>query len=256
MREPWHDFLADGTAPGHGVEIYMNDAELVDSVASFLAAGFDADAAGVVVATPEHTEAILAEIAKRGYADRPYLVAGADEVLASLYEDGDLSAAAFDREIGALLDEAASTATGPPRVFGEMVDLLCMRNAQRDAIALEELWEELRRRRPFSLLCGYELDVFDVATQKAPMPEICNAHSHVLPAHDLERFNDAVARALTDVLGPATTRDIFYIVDRPLRARRVPAAQDALRWLVASFPAEAGPVLEAARGYYAGVEAA
>lgn len=251
VREPWNDFLGDGTAPGHGVEIYMDDAELVESVASFLAAGFEADAAGVVVATPAHTDAILAEIAKRGYGERSYLVAGADELLAALYEDGDLSPAAFDREVGALLDEAEATASGAPRVFGEMVDLLCLRNNQDDAIALEELWEELRRRRPFSLLCGYKLDVFDAATQKAPMPEICNAHSHVLPAHDLERFNDAVARALTDVLGPATTRDIYYIVDRPLRARRVPVAQDALRWLVASFPAEAGPVLEAARGYYA-----
>lgn len=256
MREPWNDFLADGTAPGHGVEIYAHDAELVESVASFLAAGFDADAAGVVVATPGHREAILAAIAERGFGERPYLVADAKEVLESLYEDGDLSAAAFDEVIGALLDEAGAAASGAPRVFGEMVDLLCIRNDAAGAIALEELWEDLRRRRPFSLLCGYRLDVFDAATQKAPMPEICNVHSHVLPAHDLQRFSDAVARALADVLGPATTRDIYYIVDRPLRARRVPVAQDALRWLVASFPAEAGPVLEAARGYYAGVEAA
>lgn len=256
MHEPWEAFLGDGAARGHGVEIYMHDEELVESVVSFLAAGFEADAAGIVVATPEHTDAILALIAERGYGDRPYIVAGADEVLASLYEDGDLSAAAFDREVGALLDEAEAAASGPPRVFGEMVDLLSLRNEQRDAIELEELWEELRRRRPFSLLCGYKLDVFDAATQKAPMPEICNAHSHVLPAHDLQRFNDAVARALTDILGPATTRDIYYIVDRPLRARRVPVAQDALRWLVASFPAEAAPVLEAARGYYERAEAA
>lgn len=256
MQEPWKDFLGDGAAHGHGVEIYRDDAELVESVASFLAAGFEADAAGVVVARPEHTEAILAAIGERGYGDRPYLVADAAELLESLYEDGDLSATAFDREIGRLLDEAGAAASGTPRAFGEMVDLLCLRNNPTDAIALEELWEELRRRRPFSLLCGYKLDVFDVATQKAPMPEICNVHSHVLPAHDLQRFNDAVARALTDVLGPTTTRDIYYIVDRPRRARRVPVAQDALRWLVASFPAEAGPVLEAARGYYAGVEAA
>lgn len=256
MHEPWSAFLADGTAAGHGVEIYTEDAELVESVASFLVGGFEADAAGVVVATPEHAEAILTEIDARGYGERACVVADADDVLASLYEGGALSAAAFDRVVGGLLDEAEAAAPGAPRAFGEMVDLLCVRDRLVEAVALEELWEGLRRRRPFSLLCGYRLDVFDPATQKAPMPEICNVHSHVLPAHDLERFNDAVERALTDVLGPTTTRDIYYIVDRPLRARRVPVAQDALRWLVASFPAEAGPVLEAARGYYAPVEAA
>jgi hypothetical protein len=256
MHEPWSAFLEDGTAAGHGVEIYVSDSDLVDSVTSFLVGGFEAGSAGVVVATPQHADAILAELERRGYGDHPIIVAGADEVLASLYEDGDLSATAFEREIGALLDRAQDASAGAPRAFGEMVDLLCLRGNQKDAIALEELWEELRRRRPFSLLCGYRLDVFDAAAQKAPLPEICNVHSHVLPAHDLQRFNNAVARALSDVLGPATTRDIFYIVDRPLRARRVPVAQDALRWLVTSFPAEAGRVLEAARGYYEGVEAA
>ncbi|HZQ81330.1 MAG TPA: hypothetical protein VFB25_05090 [Gaiellaceae bacterium] len=137
-----------------------------------------------------------------------------------------------------------------------MVDLLCIGGATEDAIALEELWEELRRRRTFALLCGYQLDVFDAKTQKAPLPEICNVHSHVLPAHDVDRFNRAVTRALTDVLGAPTARDIFYIVNRPLRARRVPVAQDALRWLAASFPASADEVLAAARRYYEPVEAA
>jgi hypothetical protein len=95
------------------------------------------------------------------------------------------------------------------------------------------------------------MDVFDAGTQKALLPEICNAHSHVLPAHDLTRFNESVLRALTEVLGAATTRDIYYIVNRPLRARRVPVAQDALRWLAVSFPQSAERVLETARGYYA-----
>jgi hypothetical protein len=250
VREPWEAFLADGAAPGHGVEIYVRDEELVESVVGFLRAGIEADAPGVVVATPEHAEAILARF------DGPLLVRDAARTLAALHEDGELSSARFGEVIGGVLDEAAEIAPGAPRVFGEMVDLLCRSGAAEEALALEGLWEELRGRRRFSLLCSYRLDVFDAETQRAPMPGICNAHSHVLPAHDLKRFNDAVARALVEVLGPQTTRDVYYIVERPLRGRRVPVAQDALRWLVSSFPAEATAVLEAARGYYEGVEAA
>lgn len=255
--DSWGEFLADGQAAGHGVEIYTRDEELVDSVASYLVAGFAVDAPGVVVATPAHAAAISAELERRGLSHEAMLLfADAEETLDSLYEEGALSAAAFERVVGGLLDEAQAVTNGAPRAFGEMVDILCERRAVDDAIALEEMWEELRRRRPFSLLCGYRLDVFDAHTQKAPLPEICNVHSHVLPAHDLERFNEAVGRALTEVLGPATTRDIFYIVNRPLRARRVPVAQDALRWLAASFPTTADDVLAAARGYYEPVEAA
>jgi hypothetical protein len=105
-------------------------------------------------------------------------------------------------------------------------------------------------------MCGYRLDVFDAELQQELVPAICNVHTHVLPAHDLPRFNRAVDQALGDVLGPDRARDIYEVIDRPLRARRVPVAQDALRFVTASFPDEARAVLSAARGYYADVEAA
>ena len=245
MHEPWDSFLEDGAAPGHGVEIYTRDEELVESVTAFLTAGFEADAAGVVIATPDHVEAIRAAVGASG----TLICADADETLAALFQDGMLSPERFEQIVGGLLDEAQLSRTGAPRAFGEMVDRLRLRG-RAEAMALEELWEEERRRRPFSLLCAYRLDVFDPAMQDGPLQQICNVHSHVMPAHDLPRFNNAVDCALTEVLGPRVTRDVYYIVDRPLRARRVPVAQDALRWLVASFPAEAPEVLAAARGYY------
>lgn len=255
MFAPWGEFVSDGAAPGHGVEVYARDEELVDTVATFVAAGVAADASAVLVATPAHVAAIVEALERRGLVDPPLIVADAEQTLERILEAG-LEPEPFSEIVGELLDAAEATALGAPRAFGEMVDLLVQRHAIDEAIALEELWEELRRARPFSLLCAYRLDVFDEDAQRAPLPAICNVHSHVLPAHDPSRFDAAVRKALTEVLGPATTRDIYYIVDRPLRARRVPIAQDALRWLAASFPDTAGQVLEAARGYYAAVEAA
>lgn len=247
--------MADGAAAGHGVELYAHDEELVESVAGFVAAGVAADAACVLVATPLHVAAVEDELARRDVVDPPLVLADADETLDRILDAG-LAPEPFDAIVGELLDAAEAAAPGAPRAFGEMVDLLWQRGMVDEALVVEDLWEALRRKRPFSLLCAYRVDVFDAAAQRAPLPAICNVHSHVLPAHDPARFDTAVRRALTEVLGAATTRDIYYIVDRPLRGRRVPVAQDALRWLAASFPESAGRVLDAARGYYAAVEAA
>jgi hypothetical protein len=41
---------------------------------------------------------------------------------------------------------------------------------REEAIADEELWNRLARSRRFTLLCGYELDIFDPAAQAAVYP--------------------------------------------------------------------------------------
>ncbi len=256
MTKRWTEFLADSEEAGHGVEIYTRDEELVDSVATFLAAGFAVDAPGLVVTTPAHATAITDELAARGFDGRLLLMIDAEQAAEALYTNRRFSARSFERVANGFLDLAEAAGTGRLRVFGEVVDLLRLRGAMSDAIALEHMWEDLRSRRPFSLLCGYRLDVFDAAVQGSPLPEICSCHTHVLPAHDLERFSNAVTRALTDVLGTATTRDVYYIVDHSLRGHRIPVAQDALRWVAASLPNDADAVLATARGYYDRVEAA
>ena len=149
--------------------------------------------------------------------------------------------------VGGLVDEFAGR---PLRIFGEMVDLLSRRGRVDEAIELEELWNDLQRTRSFSLLCGYRLDVFDSAVQAGPLPSVCRVHSHVLPAHDDARFRSAVERALVDVLGPSKARDVLYIVGGTMRERRVPVAQDALRWVTANMPAQAERILTLARSLY------
>ena len=84
-----------------------------------------------------------------------------------------------------------------------------------------------------------------------PLPSVCRVHSHVLPAHDDARFRSAVERALVDVLGPSKARDVLYIVGGTLREKRVPVAQDALRWVTANMPAQAERILTLARSLYA-----
>ncbi len=254
-QSAWDRFVSGQDPSGHGAEIYSDDDELAQSVALFLATGFEAGETGVVTATAEHVAAIADALAARGWsADRisssaQLLVSDAESTLESILVDDRLSAEAFERVIGGFVDELADR---PLRIFGEMVDLLSRRGRVDEAIELEELWNGLQRTRSFSLLCSYRLDVFDSAVQAGPLPSVCRVHSHVLPAHDEALFRSAVDRALIEVLGPSKARDVLYIVGGTKRERRVPVAQDALRWVTANMPAQAERILSLARSLYLG----
>jgi hypothetical protein len=261
MSRLWQEFLSGPAPAGHAVEIYSEIDELAQSVAAFLAAGFELGEPALVVATPGHLAAFSDALAERSWdeqalAQRASLVmADAETTLAAILDEGAPSEARFEAVVGPLVDRATEQApAGGARVFGEMVDLLTRRGEPRAAVELERLWNRLRQARPISLLCAYRLDVFDGATQTGPLLDLCRSHSHVLPAHDARRFTSAVDLALVKVLGAAKARDVYYIVGGREREKRVPVAQDALRWVAQNLPAQAERVLAVARGKY--VEAA
>jgi len=253
-QSPWDLFVSGADPSGHGAEIYSDVNELAESVARFLASGFEAGEAGLVVGTSEHVGAIAAALASRGWsaeaidASARLLVADAESTLELILVDGTPSPEAFERVVGGLIDQLGNR---PLRIFGDMVDVLAGRGDVDQAIQLEELWNDLQLTRHFSLLCAYHLDVFDHDVQAGPLPSVCRVHSHVLPAHDDARFRSAVDRALVEVLGPAKARDVLYIVGSTLREKRVPVAQDALRWVTANMPAQAERILALARSLYA-----
>ena len=118
-------------------------------------------------------------------------------------------------------------------------------------MALEELWNGLAQRRDFSLLCGYNLDVFDRRSQADTLPHVCRAHSHVLPVLDPARLQRAVDEALEEVLGAAEAGKVYVVVSQDLRGGRVPMAQVLLMWISQNMPALAERVLASARLRYA-----
>jgi MEDS: MEthanogen/methylotroph, DcmR Sensory domain len=236
----------------HAVRIYRDPAELGRQVAAFLAPGIEAGRPSLVVARPGHAELIAAELRARG-AD-PGLVRFEDAytMLDLILVDGHPSAAAFEHVVGGALDDLAERSAGAEvLVFGEMVDILAERGAHAEAVSLEELWNSLAWSRDFSLLCGYRIDVFDLESQVAHLPEICRTHSHVAPAADMPRFSGAVDDALAEVLGESEAGKVYVLVGNEIREARVPAAQLVLMWVCANMPFVAGRVLAAARRRYA-----
>ena len=230
--------------------------ELADSVSAYLAAGFDMGEPGIVVATPEHADAIAEALAGHGWDEarigyeRLLLVADAEATLAALLEDGRLAREPFERVADGMLDRLEHRFPGHRiRVFGEMVDLLCRRGQPEAAFVLEDLWRSVVERRDISLLCSYELDVFDQQAQISVLPGVCRTHSHVRAGGDPDRLQRAVDSALEETLGDDIGK-IYALIGDQIRDRRVPASQLALMWVSAQMPTLADRILASARARY------
>ncbi|MDX6485988.1 MAG: hypothetical protein QOF43_1141 [Gaiellaceae bacterium] len=256
MERSWKAFLA-GSETGHAVQIYRDVDELAGSVGDFLAAGLAEGAPAVVIVTPDHWQGFSLRLESLGWVtstlqrDGLLTVADADETLAAFMDEGAPSAATFEQVVGGLVDGIATAFPGKRiRAFGEMVNVLSLNGQMQAALELEELWNRLAQTRDFSLLCGYELDVFDRAAQVEPLPGVCHAHSHVLPAFDAPRLARAVDRALAEVLGTEQAGKVYLLVGDQSRQNKIPIPQLALMWVSENMPVLANRVLATARANY------
>jgi MEDS: MEthanogen/methylotroph, DcmR Sensory domain len=214
----WSTFLEGAPAHRHAVQVYTDLAELAASVGTLQ---------GLLTCRDAH------------------------ETLAR-FMDGDVpSAERFEEVVGGLLDEVAGRFPRQTiRAFGEMVDLLLQRGQQAAAIALEVLWNHALESRRCALLCGYELDVFDLETQTSALPEILRTHTHQRPVADPGRLAAAVHEALADVLGPDAAAWIYLTVAEAVPRTALPRGQAVLTWLSRHRPTTARRVLEGARARY------
>ena len=251
-------FLEGAPPTGHAVQVYSELDELAASVGTFLDAGFRAGEPAVVIAAAGHTQAFLAELERRGHGVDELQAQGlltccdAKDTLAS-FMDGDVpSGERFEEAVGGLLDEVARRFPERTiRAFGEMVDLLFQRGQQATAIALEELWNRALESRRCALLCGYELDVFDLDTQTSALPEIIRTHTHPRPVADTARLAAAVHQTLTEVVGSDATARLYLRVAEEVPRTALPRAQAVLMWLSRHQPTTARRVLQGARTRYA-----
>jgi PAS domain S-box-containing protein len=193
----------------HLVQFYASDAFLADEVTRFVAEGLGAGEPAVIIATQAHRDAFTRHLRARdidvlGLIESKQLVMlDADATLMEFMTTGAPHADRFEHVIGGVLANMAATSPGKNvRAYGEMVDLLWRRGQQDAAIRLEELWNDLRGKFEFTLLCAYVIDSF---YKEAGIPRICSTHSHVLPpehridepggsAHTIESLVAEIAR--------------------------------------------------------------
>jgi hypothetical protein len=91
--------------------------------------------------------------------------------------DGWPSPERFDRVIGTMI-AAAHAGGGVLRAYGDMVDVLAADGRCDAAARLEELWNDLQARTPFTLFCGYSSGHFCGAHSGEALRRIRQLHSH------------------------------------------------------------------------------
>jgi MEDS: MEthanogen/methylotroph, DcmR Sensory domain len=170
-------------ASQHVVQFYGHDEELAERVAGYLMEALRGQGVAIVIATPEHCRAFETRLTRAGADvarardDGAYLALDASQTLAEFMAADRLDPAAFDRVVGGVIRQAA-TAGRPVRAYGEMVALLWDDGLVNAAVQLESMWDELGRRHPFSLLCGYRVD--SVAGGADAFAAVCCLHREVL----------------------------------------------------------------------------
>lgn len=172
---------------GHGVMFYRGDGELATSVGGYLHEGLRAGDAALVVAVAEHRRAFASGLAARSVdvsaaeATGRLVMLDAVTMLHRFMRDGRIDPDRFDAVAGDLLARMAA-AGQPVRVYAEMVTVLWDAGQVALALELEELWNGLAARLPFSLLCGYPDRLLTDAAAAGDVHQVRGLHISVTGA--------------------------------------------------------------------------
>ena len=196
----------------HVVQFYGHDEELAERVVGYLLGALEGEGAAIVIATPAHRREFETRLTQAG-VDLPaaresgaYLALDARETMRQFTAADRLDSAAFDRVIGGMIRQAGAGGR-PVCAYGEMVALLWDDGLVNDAAQLETMWDELGRRHPFSLFCGYRADSVTRSGYLDAFAEVCRLHQEVVG------LSPAAAS------GPGAVRTFGFSRDAPAAAR-------------------------------------
>lgn len=239
LKHPGHD---------HMVQLYQDPAFLAEAVAQYLGAGLRQGEAALVIARPEHGKRFAQALEREGVRASPALrMLDAVETLDLFMVDGMPEWTAFHRACGGAIAEMRLQYPAV-RAYGEMVDVLWQRGERHAALRLEEFWNELGRLQTFSLFCGYAMDPLDPESYGGALESVSRCHTHLIPARDYTRFNDAVLESAKDILDQPLAQMLLDLAASHRPHTAMPIGQAALIWLKQNMPRTADRVLADVRG--------
>ena len=172
----------------HRLQLFDTPESLAESVSSFLFEGYVAGEHLMIVAKPQHRDAVLAALQKMGCPapslepPQQFIALDASEMLRSITRDGRLDAGLFNRTVSPVVKALADS--GPLRIYGEMVELLAEEADLGGAMALERLWNVLAHDIPMTTLCGYSSAHFTGSAGRRSLRDICGTHTDVTAEAD------------------------------------------------------------------------
>jgi RNase H-fold protein (predicted Holliday junction resolvase) len=168
----------------HLVQFFDTTDSMADTVSTYLAEGYRTGEYLLIVAKRRHWRAIaarlrqLTRLASRLPAER-ITVFDAERMLARFMRSGLPDSVLFHRTVGEIVHRLGVANGRRLRIYGEMVEVLAEEGNFHAAQRLEELWNELAVRYPFTLLCGYAAAHFAASGAREALTDICRTHTHV-----------------------------------------------------------------------------
>jgi MEDS: MEthanogen/methylotroph, DcmR Sensory domain len=168
----------------HRLHLFDTPETLGHTVAAFLVDGYEAGEHLVIIAKPRHRDAVLSSLRtmgcfpETGDGAQRLVVFDAAEVLRHITRNGIIDATLFRKTINPLLQSLSETAR--PRIYGEAVELLAEMDDMAGALKLEQLWNELAKELPLTLMCGYSSAHFTGECGQRALRGICEAHTQSL----------------------------------------------------------------------------
>ncbi|MDP9091881.1 MAG: MEDS domain-containing protein [Actinomycetota bacterium] len=172
---------------GHLVQFYADEDDLTLSVGTYLRSAIERGGVAIAVATPDHSASFVATLAASGVdvasaqAEGSLVVLDAEHTMRRFLVAQRPDPAAFDTAVGSLIRDAIGRGR-PVHVFGEMVALMWQAGHVNAAIELEQMWNELAERLPFTLYCAYSTQTASDEAHRDAMLEVCRLHSAVVGA--------------------------------------------------------------------------
>jgi hypothetical protein len=169
----------------HIVQLFDTVDSLADVVSAFLNEGWLRGDHLLVMAKPAHWARTSERLERRGcpvtqaIKDGRLSVLDAATTLARVSRFGVMDRQLFVDHVGALAGRLVAESTRSVRIYSETVELLAEEGDLRGAQILERLWNELKERQPFTLLCGYNAAHFADAHAHSALQAICSAHTRV-----------------------------------------------------------------------------
>jgi hypothetical protein len=174
-----------GPQSRHLVQLFDSDRSAVERVAQFVREGLGRDERILVVISEERWNAVAMRLSASGPAVDDavrvgrIIVCDVLDTLRTFMVRDKAHPGLFAETVGALVESQTAFRSGPVRIYGEMVDVLAAQGQYKAAHELEELWNDLAKRHPFTLLCGYTAGHFGDPQNAADLRHICAAHSMV-----------------------------------------------------------------------------
>jgi hypothetical protein len=252
----WQDLLRHPDGGDHFVQLYQDTSFLGETVAEYVGAGLREGEAALLIAKRGHVQIFLAELEARGLYPQQAIRRGqlrlldAEDVLSRFMNGGSCDWLAFHEVCGGVI---AQMRLQYPRVraYGEMVDLLWQDERHDEAIKLEGFWHQLGKLQTFSLLCAYRIDNLDSSAYGGALDGVCRAHTHLIPARDYARFNQAVDNASKEVLDQPLAQMLISLSANHRPPTHMPLGQATLFWLKKNMPRTADKVLMEVRSQLA-----